>query len=89
MSVTQNTALAIADPATAPAQAANPYKGRFFSNQTYHFETLRAIGYTVSGGADIGEVLETVKQIEEGDAQSWFCRVGSHLRSRACPGRAY
>jgi len=89
MSVTQNTALAIADPTTAPAQAANPYKGRFFSNQTYHFETLRAIGYTVSGGADIGEVLETVKQIEEGDAQSWFCRVGSHLRSRACPGRAY
>jgi pimeloyl-ACP methyl ester carboxylesterase len=72
MPFTQNTALATADSTTNPAQTANPYKGRFFSNQTYHFETLRAVGYTVSGGADIGEVLETVKQIEEGNAQSWF-----------------
>jgi pimeloyl-ACP methyl ester carboxylesterase len=63
------TAAAVAMP---PSPAANPYKGRFFSNQTYHFEVLRAAGYAVSGGADISEVLETVKQVEEGDPQSWF-----------------
>ena len=46
--------------------------GRFFTNQTYHFETLRMMGYIPSGGADTGEILETVKVISEGDAQSWF-----------------
>jgi pimeloyl-ACP methyl ester carboxylesterase len=46
--------------------------GRFFTNQTYHFETLRALGYVPWGGADTGEVLETVKLITEGDAQSWY-----------------
>jgi pimeloyl-ACP methyl ester carboxylesterase len=66
--------------ATGPAQAANPQtnqtpnppKGRFFANQTFHFETLRGAGYIQSGGADIGEVLETVKQIADDDQQSWF-----------------
>lgn len=72
MPITQSAALAIPDPVTGTAQKANPYKGRFFSDQTYHFETLRTVGYTVSGGADISEVLETVKLITEGDAQSWF-----------------
>jgi len=72
MSLTQDVASAIGNPATSSAQAGNPPKGRFFNNLTYHFETLRAVGYTVSGGADIGEALETVKLIEECDAQSWF-----------------
>jgi len=46
--------------------------GRFFTNQTYHFETLRMMGYIPSGGADTGEILETVKLIAEGNSQSWF-----------------
>ena len=53
-------------------QAANPSKGRFFTNQTYHYETLRALGYIPAGGAETGEVLETVKLISEGDSQSWY-----------------
>ena len=63
--------------ATGPAAAANPQinqvpKGRFFANQTFHFETLRGAGYTLSGGADIGEVMATVSQIADNDQQSWF-----------------
>jgi alpha-beta hydrolase superfamily lysophospholipase len=46
--------------------------GRFFSNQTYHYETLRALGYITAGGAEIGEVLETLKLITEGDSNSWY-----------------
>jgi hypothetical protein len=30
---------------TGPAQAVSSTKGRFFANQTFHFETLRAMGY--------------------------------------------
>ena len=54
-----------------PPQAVSP-RGRFFANQTYHFETLRNAGYILANCADLGEVLETVKVISEGDAQSWY-----------------
>lgn len=57
--------------ATDPAQAVSP-RGRFFSNQTYHFETLRNAGYILAHCADLGEILETVKVISEGDAQNWY-----------------
>jgi len=46
--------------------------GRFFANQTFHFEALRALGYMQAGGAEAGEVLETVGLITEGDVQSWY-----------------
>jgi pimeloyl-ACP methyl ester carboxylesterase len=58
-------------PEAALAQAVSP-RGRFFANQTFHFETLRNAGYIVSNFADLGEVLETVKVIAEGDVQSWY-----------------
>jgi len=58
-------------PTTGPAQAASP-RGRFFANPSFHFETLRNAGYIVSNCADLGEILETVKVIAEGDAQSWY-----------------
>jgi len=54
-----------------PAQAVSP-RGRFFATQTFHYETLRNAGYIVSNCADLGEVLETVKVIAEGDVQSWY-----------------
>ena len=56
---------------TAPAQAVSP-RGRFFTNQTFHYETLRNAGYILANCADLGEVLETVKVIAEGDVQSWY-----------------
>jgi len=54
-----------------PVQAVSP-RGRFFTNQTFHFETLRNAGYTLSECADLGEMLETTKEITEGDLQSWY-----------------
>ena len=47
-------------------------RGRFFTNQTFHFETLRNAGYIFTQCADLGEILETVKLITEGDVQSWY-----------------
>jgi len=57
--------------ATGPTQAVSP-RGRFFANPTFHFETLRNAGYILSNCADLGEILETVKVISEGDAQNWY-----------------
>src|SRR3974390_201456 len=54
-----------------PVQAVSP-RGRFFTDQTFHFETLRNAGYALSRCADLGEMLETTKQITEGDVQSWY-----------------
>jgi len=52
-------------------QAVRP-TGRFLANQTFHFETSPNAGYIVSNCADLGEILETVKVIGEGDIQSWY-----------------
>ncbi len=71
-----------------PAQAVSP-RGRFFANPTFHFETLRNAGYIVSNCADLGEVLETVKVIAEGDVQSWYTAWTAYGRSRTRAGRAH
>ena len=60
------------NPTVTSAEEALSPRGRFFANQTFHFETLRNAGYIVSNCADLGEILETVKVIAEGDAQSWY-----------------
>ena len=53
-----------------------------FNDAQYSFQTLRALGYAVSGGADIGEVLNTAYLIKEGDDESWYRGQGkgSHLK---------
>ncbi|GHO47789.1 alpha/beta hydrolase family protein [Ktedonospora formicarum] len=43
-----------------------------FEDHSFDFELLRALGYSVSGGADIGECLSTASRIREGDTQSWY-----------------
>jgi hypothetical protein len=43
-----------------------------FMDTQYSFQTLRALGYAVSRGADIGEVLKTAYSIKEGDDESWY-----------------
>jgi len=62
---------ASAVPEAGRAQADSP-RGHFFSNPTFHFETRRNPGYIVSNYADLVEVLESVKVVDEGDAQSWY-----------------
>jgi alpha-beta hydrolase superfamily lysophospholipase len=71
---------------------------RFFVNQSYHFQTLRAMNDVASDGADTGEVLETIKQIRAGDAQGWFrawsdrgdrvARLAAATTDRIAKGRA-
>jgi alpha-beta hydrolase superfamily lysophospholipase len=47
-------------------------RSRFFSEQTYHFQTLRALNDIPYDGADTSEVLETIKHITAGDSDSWY-----------------
>ncbi len=44
----------------------------FDTDESFSFETLRAVGYTVYGGADIGEVITTAERITPGDTESWY-----------------
>lgn len=43
-----------------------------FDDDAFSFETLRAVGYTAYGGADIGEVMATAARITAGDPESWY-----------------
>ena len=43
----------------------------FADDPAFWFETLRTLGHTAYGGADIGEVLTTCGDITEGDYDSW------------------
>jgi len=38
----------------------------------FWYETLRAMGHTAYGGADIGEVVTTAQRITAGDYDSWY-----------------
>jgi alpha-beta hydrolase superfamily lysophospholipase len=44
----------------------------FDTDEAFSFETLRAVGYAVYGGADIGEVMATAARITPGDWESWY-----------------
>jgi alpha-beta hydrolase superfamily lysophospholipase len=61
-------------------------QSRFFGDQAYHFQTLRALNDIQADGADTMEVLETITHIRQGDAQSWFRawqKTGDRLLQRA------
>ena len=45
---------------------------KFFNDQTYHFQTLRALNDIPYGGADTSEVLATIEHIRPGDSDSWY-----------------
>jgi pimeloyl-ACP methyl ester carboxylesterase len=42
-----------------------------YGDESFSFEALRAAGYSDYGGADLGEVLVTCRQIPEGDEEAW------------------
>jgi alpha-beta hydrolase superfamily lysophospholipase len=44
----------------------------FDTDESFSFETLRAVGYAPFGGADIGEVMATAARITPGDPESWY-----------------
>ena len=45
-----------------------------YDDESFSFEALRAAGYATYGGAELGEVLVTVRQIPEGDEEAWSSR---------------
>ena len=44
----------------------------FDTDESFSFETLRAVGYTLYGGADIGEVITTRERIAPGETEAWY-----------------
>ncbi|MEU0495837.1 alpha/beta fold hydrolase [Mycobacterium sp. NPDC006124] len=44
----------------------------FETDESFSFETLRALGYAVYGGADVGEILTAAQRITPGDGESWY-----------------
>jgi alpha-beta hydrolase superfamily lysophospholipase len=44
----------------------------FPDDNSFWYETLRVLGHTAYGGADIGEVLTTAQAITAGDYDSWY-----------------
>jgi dipeptidyl aminopeptidase/acylaminoacyl peptidase len=45
-----------------------------FDDESFSFEALRAAGYATYGGAELGEVLVTCRDIAEGDEEAWSAR---------------
>lgn len=43
-----------------------------FEDYQYSFQLLRTMGYSCTGGADIGECLSTAYKIDEKNIESWF-----------------
>lgn len=57
--------------------------GRFFKDEMFDAQFLRAIGHTYYGGADIGECLAVAGRIPDRDAERW------HAEWSALAGRIY
>ena len=48
------------------------YDNLIFNDKSFVFEFIRAIGYSYSGGADIGECISTARRIKNGEIKSWY-----------------
>jgi hypothetical protein len=42
-----------------------------FADDAFSFVALRVTGYACYGGADLGEVIVTTRQIPDGDEAAW------------------
>lgn len=57
----------------APSFALAKMSSLFFADDPqFEFEAIRALGHAAYGGADLGEVLSTVRRIVAGDYESWY-----------------
>ncbi|WP_035804509.1 alpha/beta hydrolase family protein [Kitasatospora mediocidica] len=43
-----------------------------FEDESFSFETLRAAGFANDGGADLGEIVSTARNITDGDEEAWL-----------------
>ncbi len=63
-------------------------RARFFADQTYNFETLRALNDVAVAGGDTNEVAQTIAGVTSGDAQGWYVAwQGTGDRTRALAAR--
>jgi hypothetical protein len=60
----------------------------FPDDQQFWYETLRALGHTAYGGADIGEVVTTAARISAGDYDSWYAPPRNGTTSGRWPPRS-
>lgn len=58
-------------PQSETKSPANWYDDFIFNDPTFVFEFVRAMGYTTSGAADIGESIATARAIVDSDIYSW------------------
>ena len=72
-----------ATPSHQPPPAPTKNFKILFADPLYDFQLQRALGYTLSGGADINECLYTARDIKAGDDESWYAAW------RATGGRIY
>lgn len=42
-----------------------------FQDESFSFEALRAAGFAIDGGSDIGEIIVTASRIPDGDEDAW------------------
>jgi hypothetical protein len=57
-----------------------------FKDDSFAFEFVRNLGFMYYGGSDLGEMIATAGQIQEGDFESWFTewdKLAHRLLSRA------
>lgn len=62
---------------------------RYFRDQAFHFQTLRALNYVRADGADTAEVLETIRLLSDNYLDrscclTWKCYQAGPL-GRFCP----
>ncbi|WP_308797297.1 alpha/beta hydrolase family protein [Agromyces silvae] len=56
----------------AESQPAHAFAGAFAANPDFDYEVRGAIGATVGGGGDIGEILAAVRDVKPKDHEGWF-----------------
>lgn len=71
---------------------------RFFADQTYNFQTIRALDDVSGIGGDTGETLQTIAGLKSGDAEGWYnawqatgdrvAAVADHTNDQIGRGRA-
>lgn len=61
----------------------NWYDDLIFSDKSYTFEFIRALGNAPGGGSDIGECIATARGIRDGDDESWY-REWMRTADRVC-----
>lgn len=50
----------------------NWYDNLFFKDYSFIFQGIRSLGLSSAGGGEIGECIDTLRRIKDGDEMSWY-----------------